>query len=338
MPILDMQVWVEGDSVLYQHYEKQVANKAVLNAQSVQSSMCKRSVHTAEIVRRLLNTSTQLDWGLYVAPILTDYMHRMWQAGYGENYRKNILMKALNVHDRMKEEDERGEKPLHRPRHWQEKERRQRKRSKRNNWSAKGGFIAPIFVPATPGGELAKMLKTVAENEAQPGLKFRIVESGGRTVKSQIQKSNPTATAGCDNADCLACKAGRGEGGQCLKSNIQYQLRCRLCPDTDSCVYIGESSRNLYTRGKEHMEKYQSKTRSTDSFIKKHQDEKHPGLPADFGAKVTGQFQDCLTRQVSEGVTIRRSSERVLNSKSEWHQPALWRVQNEIVRVRGKKK
>ena len=80
------------------------------------------------------------------------------------------------------------------------------------------------------------------------------------------------------------------------------------------------------------MEKYQSRKRNSDSFIKKHQDEKHFGLPADFGAKVTGQFQDCLTRQVSEGVSIRRSSDRVLNSKSEWHQPALWRVQSEIVR------
>ena len=80
------------------------------------------------------------------------------------------------------------------------------------------------------------------------------------------------------------------------------------------------------------MEKYQSRKRNSDSFTKKRHDEKHPGLPSDFGAKVTGQFQDCLTRQVSEGVSISRSSDRVLNSKSEWHQPALWRVQSEIVR------
>ena len=73
------------------------------------------------------------------------------------------------------------------------------------------------------------------------------------------------------------------------------------------------------------MEKYQSKKRKCDSFIIKHQDAKHPGLPADFAVKVTGQFQDFLTRQVSEGVSLRRSSDRVLNLKSEWHQPALWR-------------
>ena len=76
------------------------------------------------------------------------------------------------------------------------------------------------IVLATPGGELARMLKTVAETEAQPGLKFKVVESSGRTVRSQVQKSNSTATTGCDHTNCLACKAGRGEGGQCLKSKI----------------------------------------------------------------------------------------------------------------------
>ena len=122
---------------------------------------------------------------------------------------------------------------------------------------------------------------------------------------------------------CVACKATRGAGGNCLKFNIQYEFRCQLCPDTDSCVYIGESSRNLYTRGKEHMQKYNNKKQCHESFIWRHQEEKHAGAQPAFGAKVTGMFRDCLTRQVSEGVSLRRSDMRVLNSKSEWHQPAL---------------
>ena len=59
---------------------------------------------------------------------------------------------------------------------------------------------------------------------------------------------------------------------------------------------------------------------------------KHHDRPAMFNAKVTGTFKDCLSRQVSEGVEIRRSNKIVLNTKSEWHQPALWRVQREILR------
>ena len=265
-------------------------------------------------------------------PVLTNYMTRMKQAGYGEKYRKSTLLKALGMFDKMKEENDKGIRPLHRPTEWQEEERREAKKKKKHSWSNKGGYIAPIFVPATPGGELAKQLKNIAESEAEAGLKFKVVEYGGPTVKSKVQKSNPTSTAGCDNQDCLACKEGRGKGGPCLKSNVQYELSCTQCPGSDQCVYIGESSRNLYTRGKEHIDKYQSKKRCPESFMKKHQEEVHNDLPADFTAKVTGTFRDSLTRQISEGVHIRRSVAKVLNSKSEWHQPPLWRVQNEIIR------
>ena len=107
MPILDMKVWIDDQqNILYQHYEKPVASKAVLGAQSAQSAACKRSVHAVEMVRRILNTSTKLDWGEYVAPVLTNYLTRMKQAGYGEKYRKSTLLKALGMFDRMKEESE----------------------------------------------------------------------------------------------------------------------------------------------------------------------------------------------------------------------------------------
>ena len=36
--------------------------------------------------------------------------------------------------------------------------------------------MAPIFVPATPGGELAKEVREIARSEAINGVKFKIVE------------------------------------------------------------------------------------------------------------------------------------------------------------------
>ena len=117
-----------------------------------------------------------------------------------------------------------------------------------------------------------------------------------------------------------------------MKSNVTYEMECRLCPEGDKCVYVGETSRNLFTRANEHMEKYRSTKRNPDSFIKKHQLDCHHDLPADFKAMVTGSYKDCLSRQVSEAVQIRRSNGNVLNSKSEWHQPPLWQVQSEILR------
>ena len=56
------------------------------------------------------------------------------------------------------------------------------------------------------------MLSEVAKAEAQPVMKFNIIEKGGLTIKRMVNKSNPTATGVCIDGDCLACKAGRGRG------------------------------------------------------------------------------------------------------------------------------
>ena len=93
---------------------------------------------------------------------------------------------------------------------------------------------------------------------------------------------------------------------------------------------MGETSRNLYSRAKEHLRNY--RTGGEKSFIQKHQVKKHNGEEGFFKATVTVSYIDCLSRQVGEGVSIRRSKTEVLNGKSEWHQPALWRVQSEVYR------
>ena len=87
-------------------------------------------------------------------------------------------------------------------------------------------------------------------------------------VKHLVQKGNPTATPGCADRACIVCRGGSGRGASCRKSNVQYQLECNLCPDEDKSKYIGETSRNLYSRGLEHQAKYEAG--DTDCFMKKH--------------------------------------------------------------------
>ena len=101
MAILDMSVWMDSDNnIVYEHYQKSVASKQILSAHSVQSTTCKRSVHVQEVLRRILNNSTGLDWDKSVAPVLTEYMKRMQQAGYDEKFRKNVL----RIHDKMRDD------------------------------------------------------------------------------------------------------------------------------------------------------------------------------------------------------------------------------------------
>ena len=93
---------------------------------------------------------------------------------------------------------------------------------------------------------------------------------------------------------------------------------------------MGESSRNLYIRGSEHAKKYENG--KEESFLTKHQVEKHHGAAAEYSANVTGVFKDCLSRQITEGFKIRRCPVALMNTKSEWHQPPIWRIQSEILR------
>ena len=69
-----------------------------------------------------------------------------------------------------------------------------------------------------------------------------------------------------------------------------------------------------------------------ESFMKKHEEEVHGGQVASFKARVTHTNKDCLTRQVREGVLIRRCRGPIMNSKTEWFQPPLFKIQNEVVR------
>ena len=106
-------------------------------------------------------------------------------------------------------------------------------------------------------------------------------------------------------------------------------MECDQCPDGDKHLYIEESSRNFYTRAKEHLKNYEK--RRPKLFMQKHQAKKHNGQPGNYTAKVVGSYQDCLSRHVMEGVKIRRCDKKILNGKTEWHQPPLWRVQSKLI-------
>ena len=121
-----------------------------------------------------MNSSARLNWVGEVASVISHYMARMREAGYAENYRKNTLKKSLRIYDKMVEDDMEGK----RPKGWNVVERKKEKIREKHNWSNRGGHIAPIFVPPTSNGKLARELRYIAESEA--GVLFKVVETGGR--------------------------------------------------------------------------------------------------------------------------------------------------------------
>ena len=124
----------------------------------------------------------------FEAPFITDYMVRMRQAGYGEAMRMSVLQHAERIYEQMRKEDAEGTRPMYREKGYQRVERK--KEAKKYNWSGKGVYIAPLMVTPTLNCELAEIFRGVVEQEKQGGLKFKIMESGGVTIKRWLQKSN----------------------------------------------------------------------------------------------------------------------------------------------------
>ena len=82
--------------------------------------------------------------------------------------------------------------------------------------------------------------------------------------------------------------------------------------------YIGESSRSLYERSKEHQKDRED--REDDSHQVKHWVLDHPEMasPQKFKFTILASFQDPLTRQIAESVRIEKGGENIFNSKSEY--------------------
>ena len=61
-------------------------------------------------------------------------------------------------------------------------------------------------------------------------------------------------------------------------------------------------------------------------------EEFHEGEEWKFAARVTHYNQDSLTRQIREGVLIRKAGSSTMNTKSEWFQPPLYKVDSHVIR------
>ena len=337
LPILNMKCWLEDGILYYQHYEKPISSKRLIPYRSAHASNCKRSVHVEAIVTICVNTSRLLSWDDYFVPVLRDYMVRMMQDGYPEDYRRSVLKQGLARYEEKLAAADRGERPLNRPTGYRKVERKREKKLKKRNWFARSGYAAPVVIPATPGSVLLHRMRAVADKEKNPKLRLRICERGGVQISRQLMKSNVTQTGNCGDAKCPVYNE-KGCGSICRKSNnINYQYSCQLPPckpadseESRSC-YHGETSKNIFTRGKQHWENQFNPKKQ--SFIRDHQQQDHEGAPANFKIKVLSKHPDPMSRVIAEAMNIKNHTDKGLknlNSKAEYHQAPIVRTSRQV--------
>ena len=162
VPILDVKIRVdEKGRAEHIFYKKPVANRLGTLKCSAYSMQNKMNILTQECFRRLHNTSDFVETEIKVK-ILNKFMEDLKLSGYTEKDRENILIGGINTYERLREKERNKIRPFYRSRE-QQLVSNSNKTNKVKNWFKKGKnsdvFKTVMFVDATPGDKLLKMLK-----------------------------------------------------------------------------------------------------------------------------------------------------------------------------------
>jgi len=278
----------------------------------------KRTILTQQVLRVLLNCSGDLLWE-EKATHVNEMMRKVQFSGYNKKFRYEIVNSAMKAYNKIVEEDCKGLKPMYRPRNFQESERKEGKKRKKKSWYEKGGYKSVIFIPSTPQSILKKRYE---EEIKKTDIQIKVIEQAGTPLKRILQRSNPFRKDRCDDNECFICK--NGGKGNCRRANIKYSIRCKK----DGCdnVYNGETSKNAYTRGKEHEMNYRSK--ADNSHMWKHCVIDHNGEEQIFNMEIDKTFRkDPLLRQITEAIAIEETEENNrMNSRAECRQNRVPRI------------
>ena len=208
----------------------------------------KRNILTAEMLRVLLRCSPLLSWST-TAEHASEMNRRIQFAGYNEQFRRQITESALNKYKDIKKKDKTGECPMYRDKTWQKAEREKKERENTTKWHKKGKnkYKYIIFIPATPKSKLQKEYRKVINKHK---LNIKIVEKAGTQLKNILQKSDPFKSNKCTDTNCFPCRGdNNNKPTNCRKEGVVYNIKCNKCP----AINVGETSRNAYSRGKEHI-------------------------------------------------------------------------------------
>ena len=168
-------------------------------------------------------------------------------------------------------------------------------------------------------------IKTIFEEELKKSsLKVRVIERPGPKVQYTAMATNAHPREKCQTGECMICDT-KG-GGNCRSKEITYEITCKGCKSG----YDGQSGRNGFTRGREHVKLAKSEDPKVreKSFMYRHKMDDHKGNEQGWEMKVLNKFpKKPLDRLVEESQNIiRRPKEFSLNSKTEYAQSSLVQV------------
>ena len=348
MPILDVEVAVKENAIRYRYYRKEMANPLVIHQKSAMPEKVKRRCLSNEVMRILRNTSREQPQEVKKF-YLSEFSQRMRMSGYSERFRREIMVSGIRGYERQLKDSDDGVCPMHRSRGYRKEERMKEKYMKKRSWYKPCDAV--LFCPSTPRGELAKRMRKVTTDVSERhGIRVKVVERAGVDIRTQLMGRKEGERCH-SREDCFV--HSNGGKGDCSIEGVVYRGTCLTCkdrgptskPDSNGeiimvpegqrrsvdSIYFGETSRNCFTRGKEHMqslENPENPSNRSNAFVR-HREDFHRDEVSDVRYKVdvVKAFKRPLERQVWEGVEIHSSDAGVImNSKLDHYQPAVGRM------------
>ena len=153
--------------------------------------------------------------------------------------------------------------------------------------------------------------KTECENKIDENSRIKFIETSGRKYIDHLRVKDPFQQ-NCELEErCFICTNANGPTS-CKTANIGYSIICKTCKDRkEDKSYEGETCRNAYIRGKEHLKALEQK--SKHSVLYKHIENDHNGEKdaAKFQMRVVGRSKLALGQQIDEGVRIQTKMQSV---------------------------
>ena len=280
--------------------------------------------------------------------ILSEFNADMYRSGHAFKYRISIINTVMEKYENKVRES--GGKLKYRNKFQMLQDKLQKPKSK-FEWYKVRGYATILNVPVTPNSQLKKNIsRRLVQQALGDDFKVLVREVPGQQAQHLITNVTQfNKTEFCGRRSCLPCQgSGRGAWGKCWSKNPTYKIKCGTCEDEDKVTtYIGESGYSAYFRAGLHRKTLVAE--SHRSVLWQHMVDQHGARPGDgknmedkYKMQVTGSHQSSVRRLIAEGILIdeefkkrdepcreRRREERpdtVLNSKAEWHQPAIRRL------------
>ena len=325
MPVLDLQIWCQNNQVRFCFYEKPMASNFVIHRWSALSWTTKKSSLAGEVARRYLNNSPELVTEQYMEPLLDKFRHKMLVSGYSCREREIIIKEGTARYHNILKLAAKGERPIYRPSSWHKEERAIQKKVKGKSWFGKNDTV--VFVQSTPGEVLKKGIEKII---AAKGFDVKVVEQGGRSIKSILQRSDIDPCLSCGAVDCPVCETKAG--GNCQVEGVVYKIWCKKCEENGvKTVMYGETGKTARIRCGQHKAALES---DRSSNLREHIFIHHPGEEDDveFGYRVVRKYPgDPLSRQLKEAALIVNHPGISMNDKKEWVRPAHIGVRGEAI-------